>query len=113
MPEQQLHHFFFVFCPAHHAQQCARTGFLHADRHRIYIQRSGCKQLFHGKAKRFPGHVVHVAVKLRYVIARALRLPQQRTDTVGRRKILFAHTVTGGRRLHHRHTAEPCHKMFQ
>ena len=51
--------------------------------------------------------------KLRYVIARALRLPQQRTDTVGRRKILFAHTVTDSRRLHHRHTAKPCHKMFQ
>ena len=74
VPEQQLHHLFFVLPSAHTGQKDTWTALFHPHRDRIDLQGSGFKQRFLCKANGLG--------------------PQKSPDTVGPLEILFTHAVS-------------------
>ncbi len=91
--EQQLHHFFFVFC--RHITTAVCPDGISSCRRTVYTQALGCK---HSPGKpSVPGHVVHVA----FSPLCNRRSPSPTAHGHSCAENLFAHTVTDSRRLHH------------
>ena len=94
VPEQQLHHLFFVLPSAHTSQKDTGTALFHPHRDRIDLQGSGFEQRLLRKANGLSSHVVQVAGQLCDLVSSLSGIPQKGPDTVGPLEILFTHSVS-------------------